>query len=263
MTMMEFLIRSTPHHGVDPHLFFGAIVILIVITFPAVCSGLPSEKMVSIGEPINLTITSPNEGAESWIDVIPPHITVVGEANAPSGIRSVVVRSTIGEVACGNGTQFVCSVPVSAGDNTITVIAIDNLRNQAEKTLNMTIHIGMPPPPLITVLGRVTDLDGGPIAGASVKFESVFTLDNEPFSVATTTGKDGNYQIEKAIGHRQIITVQKEEYNDLQREIEFENQTNKLDLEMEPSGQTVPGFGLHVSILALLGTVLILRGKGR
>jgi len=237
------------------------ILILIVITFPAVCSGLPSEKSASTGEQVNLTVISPNEGAEVWIDVVPPHIAVVGEANAPSGIQSVTVQSTTEEVACGNKTEFMCSVPVSAGNDTITVIAIDNLGNRAEKTLNISVHIGMPPPQLITVSGRVTDQDGGLITGALVRFESVFSLDNEPFSVTTTTGKDGTYRIENAVGHRQIITVQKGDYKDLHQEIYFENLTNVYDLEIEPSGQRVPGFGLHLSILALLGTFLIVRGR--
>jgi hypothetical protein len=94
-----------------------------------------------------------------------------------------------------------------------------------------------------------------------VRFESVFSLDNEPFSVTTTTGKDGTYRIENAVGHRQIITVQKGDYKDLHQEIYFENLTNVHDLEIEPSGQRVPGFGLHLSILALLGTFLIVRGR--
>ncbi|WP_209631177.1 carboxypeptidase regulatory-like domain-containing protein [Methanofollis sp. W23] len=270
MTMTELLIRSTPRRGVDPPLFFGqgsamhippVIVILMVITLPAVCSGLPSEQTAHPEEPINLIVTSPSEGDEGWIDVVPPHVAVVGEVSAPSGIRNVVVQSNTGEVACGNGTTFACSVPVSAGKNTITVIATDNLGNRAEKTLNVTIHIGLPPPPAITVSGRVTDPDNGPIAGASIEFESEFTLDNEPLTVTNTTDQDGRYLIENAPGYRQNITVRKEGYKDLHREIEFENLTNECDLEMEPSGRTVPGFGLHLSILALLGTFLILRSK--
>lgn len=100
---------------------------------PAVCSGLPSENTVSTGAPINLTITSPNEGDEVWIDVVPPHVVVIGEADAPSGIRGVVVQSGVGEVSCGNGTKFACSVPVSKGENRIRVIVTDNLGNRAEK----------------------------------------------------------------------------------------------------------------------------------
>ncbi len=232
------------------------VVILVVIVFPAVCSGLPPENTVSTGAPINLTITSPSEGSDAWIDVVPPHVVVIGEADAPSGIQSVVVQSGVGEVSCGNGTTFTCSVPVSKGENRIRVIATDNLGNRAEKSLNVTIHIGIPPPPVITVSGKVTDPEGNPIHNASVRFESVFDLDDEILSVTNTTERDGRYLIENALGYRQTIIVQKEGYLPLQREIVYE-----LDLELEPSGQEVPGFGLQTGIIGVLGALLILRGK--
>lgn len=237
------------------------VAILAIIAYPAVCSGLPSENTATIGEPINLTIISPNDSDEVWIDVVPPHVVVIGEANAPSGIRSVVVQSGVGEVSCGNGTKFACSVPVSTGKNRITVIATDNLGNRAEKTLNVTRHTGIPPPPAITVSGRLTDPEGNPIHNASVRFESVFDLDNEILSVTNTTGSDGRYLIENAIGYDQTIIVQKEGYQPLQREIVFGNLTNELDLELEPSGHDVPGFGLQTGIIGILGALLILRGK--
>lgn len=239
---------------------FLAIAVMIII-FPIVCSGLPPEDIGHITEPINLIITSPSEGSDAWIDVVPPHVAVVGEADAPSGIENVVVRSEIGEVSCGNGTMFACSVPVSAGKNRITIIATDNLGNQVEKSLNVTVRIGIPPPPAITVSGRVTDLEGNPIPNASVRFEMKSELDDEIFSVTNTTGRDGRYLIENAIGYDQTIIVQKEGYQPLRRKIVFGNLTNELDLELEPSGQEVPGFGLQTGIIGVLGALLILRGK--
>ncbi|MCK9306105.1 MAG: carboxypeptidase-like regulatory domain-containing protein [Methanoculleus sp.] len=237
------------------------VAILAVIAFPAVCSGFSPENTTPVDWPINLTIISPNEGDEVWIDVVPPHVVVIGEADAPSGIENVVVRSEIGGVSCGNGTKFACSVPVSAGENRITIIATDSLRNQVEKSLNVTVHIGIPPPPAITVSGRVTDPEGNPIPNASVRFEMRFALDDEIFSVTNTTGSDGRYLIENAIGYDQTIIVQKEGYQPLRRKIVFGNLTNELDLELEPSGQEVPGFGLQTGIIGVLGALLILRGK--
>ena len=236
---------------------FLAIAVMIII-FPIVCSGLPPEDIGPISEPINLIITSPSEGSDAWIDVVPPHVAVVGEANAPSGIESVVVRSEIGEVSCGNGTMFACSVPVSAGKNRITIIATDNLRNQVEKSLNVTVRIGILPPPAITVSGRVTDLKGNPIHNVSVRFESVFWLDGgEDFSEANTTGRDGRYLIENALGSRQTVSVQKEGYLTLQREIIFEDVTNELDLKLEPSGRATLGFDLQIGIIGALGALLV------
>ncbi len=213
------------------------------------------------GAPITITVISPNEDAEGWIDVVPPHVAVVGEIDAPSGVRSVLVQSEIGEVSCGNDTTFLCSVPVSKGENRIRVIVTDNLGNRAEKSLNVTIHSGIPPPPAITVSGRVTDPEGNPIHNASVRFESVFDLDGEILSVTNTTEKDGRYLIKNALGYRQTIIVQKEGYLPLQREIIFEDLTNELDLELSPSGREVPGFGLQAGIIGVLGALLVRQGK--
>ena len=80
-------------------------------------------------------------------------------------------------------------------------------------------------------------------------------------SVTNATERDGRYLIENALGYRQTIIVQKEGYLSLQREIIFENLTNELDLELEPSGQEVPGFGLQTGIIGVLGALLIFLGK--
>lgn len=140
-------------------------------------------------------------------------------------------------------------------------MAWDNLRNRAEKTVNVTVSIGIPPPPSIIVSGEVTDPDGNPIPGASVRFESVLTLDDEPLAVTATTGADGGYRAEGAPGHRQTVTVEKEGYSPLRRDVVFENLTNELDLEMKPLPRTVPGCGLPAAVLALLGALLLGRKR--
>jgi hypothetical protein len=231
------------------------LTVIAVLLIAARCSGLAPDKP---GE-ISLAVMSPVDGAEAWIDVVPPHIAVVGNVSAPSGVREVRVESGAGEVSCGNGTTFACSVPVSKGENMITVVAIDTLGNRAEKTLNVTVHIGTPPPEAITVSGRVTDPGGNPVPGASVKFESVFTLDKEHLAVTTVTGPDGRYHVENAIGYQQRGTVEKEGYLPLGREVVFENLTNTLDLAIEPEGAAVPGFGLPAAVLVLLLALIVRR----
>lgn len=221
------------------------------------------ESPPPVTDPITINITSLREGADCWIDVVPPHVAVVGKVHAPAGVRNVVVRSGTGEVSCGNQTEFACSVPVSVGENTITVAATDNLRNRTEKTVNVTVHIGLPPPPAIAVSGRVTDTGGSPVPGASVRFESVFTLDDGPLAVTTVTGEDGGYLVEDAPGYRQTVTVEKEGYATLRREVVFENLTDTLDLKLEPLHRTVPGFGSAVGILSLVGTLLLIGRKRR
>jgi hypothetical protein len=214
----------------------------------------------SVEVPITINITSPREGGTVWIDVVPPHVAVVGEIDAPEGVRDVEILSGTEEIRCGNQAEFACSVPVSAGENTITVVAWDNRRHRAEKTVNLTVRIGLPPPPSIAVSGRVTDAGGNPVPCASVRFESVFTLDDEPLAAATVTGEDGRYQVD-TLGYRQTVTVEKEGYFTLQEEFIFENLTNDLDLELEPSSRTVPGFGSALAVLSLVGMFLLVGRK--
>lgn len=214
-------------------------------------------------EPITIEITSPNEGGVAWIDVAPAHVAVAGEVHAPAGVHSVVVRSGSVEVSCGNAAEFACSVPVSFGKNTITVVATDNRRHRAEKTVNLTVRSGIPPPPLVAVSGRVTDAGDNPVPGASVRFESVFDLDGEPISATAVTGEDGGYLVEDTLGYRQTVTVEKEGYSPHGWEVVFENLTNTLDLELEPASRPVPGFGPAVGVLGLLGARWILRNTKR
>ncbi|MDD3622733.1 MAG: hypothetical protein PHQ81_10045 [Methanofollis sp.] len=108
-----------------------------------------------------------------------------------------------GEILCGNRTEFACSVPVTRGENTLTVVAADTPGNRAEKNLNIPVHIGLPPPQAITVSGRVTNPDGTPVPGATVRFESAFSLENRPRSATATTDDDGHHLIKDAVGHQQ------------------------------------------------------------
>ena len=220
------------------------------------------ESPASVEDPITINITSPGEGADCWIDVVPPHIIVAGEVHAPLGVRSVNILSGAEEIWCGNGATFSCSVPVFPGENTITVTATDNRRHRAEKTVNLTVRSGIPPP-LIAVSGRVTDAGGSPVPGALVRFESVFDLGGEPIAAMAVTGEDGRYLVEDTLGYRQTVTVGKEGYSPLREEVVFENLTNTLDLELEPASRPVPGFGPAVGVLGLLGARWILRNTKR
>lgn len=220
------------------------------------------ESPKPVEDPIAIEITSLHEGGVAWIDVVPPHVAVVGEVHAPAGVRSVVVRSGAGEVSCGNGTEFACSVPVLTGENTITVTAWDNYGRRAEKSVNLTIRIGIPPPPSIAVSGRVTDAGGNPVPGALVRFESVFTLDDKPIAATNVTGEDGRYLVD-TLGYWQTVTVEKEGYSTLREEFIFESLTNTLNLELESSSRTVPGFGPALGVLSLVGALLLLIGRKR
>lgn len=270
--MMEFLIRSMVHPGVDsPYFFKGRVItqsyiVIIFIVFmmvPSVCSGLPSGLIQSHQEPITISVSQPTHESVIWIDVVPPHVPVIGEVTTLSGIKDIFVTRGGEIVSCGCETKFACSVPVSAGMNSITVIATDNLGNRVEKTLNVTVHIGLPPPPAIHVSGKVHTRDGIPVPDACVKFESVLELDNKPLSVSNLTGADGNYSIINAAGYRQTVIVLKDGYLPYKREVVFESQMNNLDLVIEPIQNTVPGFDLLVCVPAFIAALLIFYPKKR
>ena len=220
------------------------------------------ESPKPVEEPITIEITSLHEGGVAWIDVAPAHVAVVGEVHAPAGVHSVVVRSGSVEVSCGNTAEFACSVPASFGENTITVVATDNHGNRAEKAVNVTVRSGIPPPPLIAVSGRVTDAGGSPIPGALVRFASVFDLDGEPIATTAVTGEDGRYLVETP-GYAQTVTVEKEGYSPLREEFTFENLTNTLDLELEPSSRAAPGFGSALAALSFTGALLLIGRRRR
>lgn len=270
MTATEQLIQLIQHHGADRRLIFhagrikctaGLAIALMLLLFPASCSAATDGVTGNDDEIISLIIISPHDD-DAWIDVVPPQIAVVGEASSPSGIRSITIRDSLDEVSCGNDTRFACSIPVSAGQNTITVIVEDNDGNRIEKKLNVTVHIGLPPPASITVSGRVTDKNGNPVQGAGVIFESDLTNDNIPLSVTAITGSDGMYLIKNAAGYRQNIEIQKDGYHPYQSGVVFENLTNRLDIELEPQNQRLPGFDLPLAVCSLgMVFIIIFRRK--
>jgi hypothetical protein len=66
------------------------------------------------------------------------------------------------------------------------------------------------------------------------------------------------YKMKKAIGHFQRVTVQKEGYQTLVREVTFIERNNELNLTLTPVGTSVPGFGFEVAISAVfIGLFLI------
>ncbi len=219
-----------------------------------------------------LDITSPKQYETIWSDAVPPRATVVGTANASTGIRDVTVRSSVGEVSCGNGTEFSCTVPVAEGNETITVTLTDTRGKTSEAALPIYVNVDIPPPPFIYIIGTVTDTDGHPVPGASVTFASVLPLSGTPSHRTTETDGDGGYLIENAFGYAQNITVEKDGYLPLRREVVFENSTNRLELTLEPApeqeqvppSQSAPGFCTWMGALALPAGLLAARsGKRR
>jgi len=240
-------------------------VILGIILIPAISAGLQAGDPGTIthNDGAVLEIGSPVNGEIFWIDVVPPHIMVIGNARAPQEIRSIRVKSDTEITDCGNLTEFSCEIPVSSGKSTITVIVTDVSGNSTEETRNFTVNIGLPPPATISLKGKITDQQGLPLANVSVSSESCLTLDNKPFVVHAQTGKDGTYLIQDAIGYCQKISVEKEGYVPLTQEIVFENETNEFDFDLRPRPNFTPGFGFSLCIVALLSGLLIAYRRRR
>ncbi|WP_332450059.1 hypothetical protein, partial [Methanoculleus sp.] len=163
------------------------ILVLISVAAPASAGEEPVETSTF------LSVTSPKQYETVWSDLLPREATVVGRVEASSGIRDVVVESSVGKVSCGNATNFSCTVPVAEGNETITVTLIDNRGETSEATLHVYVNVEIPPPPWIYVLGTVRDADGRPVPNATVRFESTLPLAWGPHPVTTGTAGDGGY----------------------------------------------------------------------
>ncbi|MCT8336645.1 hypothetical protein FKB36_03820 [Methanoculleus sp. Afa-1] len=236
------------------------ILVLISAAAPATAADATVETSTF------LSVTSPKQYETIWSDLAPPEVTVAGRAEASNGIRDVVVESSAGAVSCGNATNFACTVPVAEGNETITVTLIDNRGKTSEAVLHVSVNVDIPPPPWISVIGTVRDADGRPVPGATVTFKSALPLASGPHPVTTETAGDGGYLIANAFGYGQTVSVEKDGYLPLHREVVFENTTNQLDLEVEPEppeGRTVPGFSAGPGVLALLGGLLAIRARGK
>ena len=87
--------------------------------------------------------------------------------------------------------------------------------------------------------------------------------ENNPVVVTTKTGSDGMYKMKKAIGFFQRVTVQKEGYQTLVREMTFKEYNNELNLTFTPVGMSAPGFNFEVAISAILISSLLVVVRKR
>lgn len=240
------------------------IIILSAILIPAACMGIPEGDSPGIVSNISLNISSPHEGDTCYIDVVPPHVVVTGEAAGVYPLKSVIITTGAGEVACENTMQIACTVPVSPGNNQIMITALDDRGNTVTETRNLTVRIGLPPPAEISISGKVLDPAGNPIPGVSVLAESVLELDGRPLSVSTTTAADGSYTLRNAVSYVQTITITKAGYSILRQEFVFEKLENAQDFTLLPrASPSLPGFDLLVSIGAVSGALCIVCRKPR
>jgi len=227
------------------YLLFIVLLAAIMVMMPIVSA---DEKNITIN------ITAPEEGDVFYLDVVPAFILVQGTVDAPYGIRNVSITNGEDIVVCGSnyGIHFDISCDVSCYSNTdhITVSVVDLKGNSDSATRNFTRYTGPPPPGTIWVTGWILDPKGQPVSNASVIFERMH--ENTPVVVTTKTGSDGMYKMKKAIGFFQRVTVKKEGYQTIERELIFKVYDNELNLTLTPVGTSVPGFNFEAAMSAIL-----------
>lgn len=238
------------------------IIVLGLIIIPATCAGFSTGNNPTVDKNISLNITSPPEGDTVYIDVVPPQVVIEGEVTVSHNLKALKIKTGSGETDCEIKTQIACEIPVSSGNNKITITAIDDQGNAVTETRNLTVRIGLPPPSEISLSGKILDPSGNPVPGASVLAESVLELDGRPLSVSTTTAADGSYMLRNAVSYGQTITITKAGYATLQQKFVFENTKNEHDFIVSPrSSPALPGFDPLMSIFAITGVFCIVYRK--
>lgn len=217
----------------------------------------------------------PENGSIIWIDVVPPHIDVVGDIKTSGDLLSIVATSKgwpnprthpdveLFLVDCENNSSFNCTIPVTEGRNTVTITASVVTGATISETRNFTVEIGPPPPLDISINGYVTTPSGDPVEGAMIISRSPLrNSKNKPFTVSATTAEDGAYSLQNAVEFRQNISVQKDGYIPFSQNILFSNISNELNITLEAVSTTSPGFDLPIclaGILVLAGVLYISR----
>lgn len=227
----------------------------MIILLALLLAAMVIVPMVSANEKkISINITLPEEGDVFYIDVVPAYIAVQGTIVAPQGIRNVSITNGADIIICGSnyGIHFdmLCNVPCYSDTDHIIVSVVDTVGNSASVTRNFTRYTGPPPPGTIWVTGWVVDSKDQPVSNASIIFERM--RENNPVIVTTKTGSDGMYKMKKAIGFYQRVTVKKEGYQTLVREVTFKVYNNELNLTLIPQERSVPGFDFAMAISAIL-----------
>ena len=229
------------------------IIILLVLVLAA----LVIVPMVSADEKnITINITSPEEGDIIFYDVVPAYLKVQGTIDTPQGIQNVSMTngmnaSGYNEVICGRnlGTHYEISCQILITDH-VTVKVIDNSGFVVSKTRNSTSYARPPGPGDFWVSGWVVDPKGQTVPYVSIIFERIG--ENKQVEVTTMSGADGSYKMKKASGINQKITVQKEGYHTLVREVAFKEYNNELNLTLIPQERSVSGFDFAMAISAIL-----------
>jgi len=263
---MEHVIPMTIRNN---FLFFSCawkytvpVLIGLLMIIPAI-NALPDAGNTSIAAgnfSSVLDIQAPQENKVFLNLAEPPHITVIGNARNMESLRSVIVSSREGSTDCGNTSFISCTIPVTKGLNRITVTATDSAGTRVSATRNFSVEYGVPDlPPRITISGKITTPAGHPLEGATVRTEFFRIYDTQTVTVKSEA--DGSYRINNAHGFRQNMSVEKEGYTSVSKEIISTKNLNTVDFTLDPVTKPVPGFTAILCLGALSGTVLIIISR--
>jgi len=264
--MTERLIHLTVPHNFLFFLRDLRCLLRVLITLMLIIPGTSaqSEGFTSTtpanDSALTIDIITPNEKEFILSDVVPHHVWVSGKVNSPASLQSIIVSSSEGSASCGNQSPFGCDIVVTKGSEKIVVTATDITGNHAFRTQNIRVETGMPDlPPRITISGKITTPDGRPVEGAAVRTEFPRAYDTKTVTVQSEA--DGTYRINNAHGFFQKISVEKNGYANVTKEITFNQNLNTADFILEPTTKPAPGFTTVLSLVAILGTLLIIPRK--
>ena len=108
--------------------------------------------------PVFIDVVSPAEGAVLFLDVVPVSLSVRANILSPNGIASAQIESTgygtspeyeisLRTQEIENMAGYTHPVPVLEGPLTYTITATDLKGNTVVLPVNITLNIGLPPPP--------------------------------------------------------------------------------------------------------------------
>jgi len=206
---------------------------------------------------ISLDIKEPPQAYKVFVNLPePPNVTVIGYVRNME-LQSIIISSSEGSTNCGNTSFISCMIPVTKGLNRITITATDSDGTRVSTTRNFSVEYGVPTPPLrITISGKITTPDEHPIEGATVRTEFFMTYDTQ--SVTVESEADGSYRINNAHGFNQKISVEKNGYANVTKEMSFNKNVNTVDFTLEPTTQPASGFTAVLCLVAILGSVMLI-----
>lgn len=265
---MERSIRLTAPHNfllIFRIMKFALLVLIgLLMIIPAIHAepDMRTSMIPADDSAIILDIKAPQEKTVFLNLPEPPRVTVIGYVRNMESLQSVIVSSNEGSTDCGNTSFISCTIPVTKGLNQITITAMDSVGRRVSTTRNFSIEYGVPDlPPRITISGKITTPDGHPVEGATVRTEFFRTYDTQTVTVESEA--DGSYRINNAHGFNQKMSVEKNGYLNVTKEMAFHQNVNTADFILEPATRPAPGYTAVLCLVAILGTLGVILRKGR